>query len=93
MRIAISLGSLNDDTSVKFEGEIYQLASDSQRLVIRVKNKATMQKIMFSIPFEAIPLVFVNECYDSYRISFRKQECHHIYIGVRKVKQFNIFRL
>lgn len=52
-----------------------------------------MQKIMFSLPFEAIPLVFVNECYDSYRISFRKQECHHIYIGVREVKQFNIFRL
>lgn len=92
-RIAISLGSLNDDTSVKFEGEIYQLATDCQRIVVRVHNMATAKRVMFSQPFQKSPIIFINEGYGSYRITFRRQECHHIFIGVREVKQFNIFKL
>lgn len=93
MRITISLGSLTDSDAVKFAGEIYQQAYDSQRIIIRVRNIETIKNILYSKPLENKPIVFVNENYHTYRLMFRRDESTHIYISGRLTSNFKPFKL
>lgn len=91
-RITISLGGFDSHKSVKFMGEIWQMAEDRNRIIVRLTNMAQVRDILHSRPFEGVPVVFVNECYDSYRLSFRRQPNTHYYIMAKEVTEFNVFK-
>ena len=92
-RITISLGTLTDSNAVKFVGEIYQQSCDSKRIIIRVRNMETAKSIMYARALEGKPIVFVNECYDTYRLMFRRGPGTHIYISGREEINFKPFTL
>lgn len=91
-RITISLGKIDHFSAIKFEGEIYQHPNDANRIIIRVGSMNQIRNILYSRPFEGVPVVFINECYDSYRLSFSRQPNTHFYISAKETTNFIPFR-
>ena len=91
-KITISLGTWTDKKAVKFEGEIRQLSTDSQRIIIGVRNMETAKRVLYTKALQGKPIVFMNEG-DTYRIMFRRYPEVHIFINGKEETNFKPFVL
>lgn len=92
MSITISKGKEKDPRAITINGEIYQLAADSTKIVIRMSNIIEVKNFLFSYPMRCKNIIFFNEEVNKYRLTFTKGDIH-IYIGGKEYQNFNLFKI
>ena len=92
MNITLSKGKERDPRAVTINGEIYQLAADSTKIVIRMSNIIETKNFLFSHPMKCKNIIFFNEEVNKYRLTFTKGDLH-IYIYGKECQNFNLFKV
>lgn len=92
MNITLSKGKERDPRAVTISGEIFQLAADSTKIVIRMSNINDVKALLFSHPMRCKNAIFFNEELNKYRVTFTKGDLH-IYIGGKEYQNFNLFKI